>query len=105
MRILKFLVDGQSIRQDPSCDFSGIIKGSKGYLQAEFVFNDEWKDLFKVAQFRKYSTSDPISVPIIGNKCMIPDEVTDGRKWIVDVVGKRGDRRLTTNMVEVKQIG
>lgn len=103
MRTLKFIVDGQSIRPDPSCDFSGIVQGTKGYLQAEFIFDDEWKDLFKVAEFRKYLTSDAKPVPIVGGKCMVPEEVTDTRKWKVRIVGKRGDKRLTTNHAEVVQ--
>lgn len=38
MRTLKFIVDEQIIRQDPNCDFSNLVPGSKGYLQAYFHF-------------------------------------------------------------------
>ena len=42
MRILKFVVENQKIKQDPSCDFSGLVAGTEGYLKAEFVFSKEW---------------------------------------------------------------
>lgn len=102
MRTLKFIVDGQSIRPDPSCDFSNIVRGTKGYLQAEFQFSNEWKDLFKVAEFRRYSDGEVIPVAIVNNKCVIPD-VTSGLFFRVSVVGKRGDIRLTTDEAEVRQ--
>ncbi len=38
MRILKFIVNKQKIRPDPTCDFSGLIKGTSGYLKASFSF-------------------------------------------------------------------
>ena len=39
MRTLKFIVDGQILRQDPTCDFSNIVPGTEGYLIAEFAFS------------------------------------------------------------------
>lgn len=104
MRTLKFNVSGQNIKKDPNCDFNGIVKGTKGYLQTEFAFNSDWDGLLKIAEFRKFETSKPVPVAISGNKCMVPEEVTAGRKWLIDVIGKRGEFRITTNNVEVNQI-
>ena len=42
MRILKFIADGQELIKDPSCDFSGIVRGSKNYLMAHFLLSSEW---------------------------------------------------------------
>ena len=42
MRILKFIDDGQRLTKDPSCDFSGIVRGSKNYLMAHFLLSSEW---------------------------------------------------------------
>ena len=39
MRTLKFVVDKQIIKQNPDCDFSGLVPGTDGYLQAEFSFS------------------------------------------------------------------
>ena len=41
MRTLKFIVNGQIIKQDPKCDFSNLIPASEGYLVAEFSFSKE----------------------------------------------------------------
>lgn len=51
MRTLRFIIDGQSIKKDPSCDFSGLVPGTKGYLKAQFQFSDEWKKCKKAAIF------------------------------------------------------
>lgn len=104
MRTLKFIVEKQTIRKDSNCDFSGIVRGTKGYLQAVFLFSLEWDGLLKVAEFRKWIDGEPVVVPIINNTCKVPDEVTDGRSWRVNVIGKRGDTRLTTDAAEVRQI-
>lgn len=36
MRSLKFNVSGQIVSPDQSCDFTGLVPGTKGYLKAEF---------------------------------------------------------------------
>lgn len=102
MRTLKFIVEGQHLRSDPSCDFSGIVRGSKGYLQAEFSFDKEWDGFIKVAEFGKYMADKLIPVPIVAGKCMVPD-ITGGMSFRISVVGKHGDIRLTTDKVEVRQ--
>ena len=33
MRILKFIANGQQLTKDPSCDFSGIVRGIKFILK------------------------------------------------------------------------
>jgi hypothetical protein len=34
LRVLDFIVSGQTVKPDPLCDFDGIVAGSSGYLQA-----------------------------------------------------------------------
>lgn len=97
-------MDGQNLKADPSCDFKNIVSGTKGYLRTEFSFGREWNGLVKVAEFRKWISDETVSVPVIGNKCMVPNEVTDGMLWKVRIIGKRGSMRLTTNEVGVEQI-
>lgn len=106
MKNLKFIVDGQAIGPDPSCDFSGIVAGTKGYLQAEFLFDKEWDGTAKVAEFCRYNNSGP-AVPVIvkGNTCMVPEEVLGCRYWSVRVFGKRKDFRIVTNKYTVRQEG
>ena len=105
MRTLKFAVNAQRITSDPNCDFSGLVSGTAGYLKASFKFSKEWSGMVKVAEFRKYLCSEPISVPIINNECAVPAEVTDGKAWNVKVIGKRGDVILPTCNCKVEQEG
>ena len=103
MRTLKFIVEGQSIKQDPSCDFTGIVPGTKGYLKAEFSFSNEWKGCKKAAVFELLRNEYP--APLIGNSCEIPAEALTWKTFSVRVVGDMDGYRITTNRLEVKQNG
>lgn len=105
MRILKFEANGQKLKKESSCDFSGIVPGTFGYLKASFSFSAEWTGMVKVAEFRKLTSDEPVSVPIINNECMVPVEVTGGNKWYVRVIGKRGDVLIPTGNCRVRQEG
>lgn len=105
MRPLMFLVLGQQIRQDPECDFSGIFPGTEGYLKARFSFSSEWAGMVKVAEFRRHTSSEPVSVPIRHGECMVPAEVTGCKEWCVKVVGKRGSVKIPTDYCKVRQEG
>ena len=112
MRTLKFIIDGQIIKQDPNCDFSGLVPGTDGYLKAEFSFSPEWDGCAKVAGF--FSASgfeyDP-KVLMDGRSCMIPAEALEKRVFKIQVLGRNDGRkeseyrRLITNKVEVDQNG
>lgn len=106
MRTLKFIVDGQTIKLDPDCDFSGLIPGTEGYLRAEFSFSPEWNNTSKVAAF--YSALGKEYPPQAINKagqCMIPKEALKRKVFKIEVVGKRGEVKLKTNRVAVSQNG
>lgn len=105
VRTLRFQVRGQQISPDPDCDFSGIVPGTAGYLQAEFSFSPEWRYTVKVAEFRRYETSEYYPVKIVSGRCTIPAEVLAGKAWLVNIVGKRGDMVITTNKCKVRQEG
>lgn len=103
MRTLRFIVDGQIIRQDPRCDFTGLVPGSEGYLQAEFNFSKEWLNSPKVAAF--YSRLGKEYTPQAlkdGRTCLIPKEALEKRIFKVQVMGRNG---LVTNKLEVDQKG
>ncbi len=103
MRTLKFLVDGQSIWKDPSCDFSHIVQGTKGYLSASFSFSSDWDCCRKAAIFSCLGRNYP--VPVIHNKCQIPESALLYKYFRVKVVGERDGYRITTNDEEVQQDG
>ena len=78
MRVLKFDANGQKLKKESSCDFSGIVPGTSGYLKASFSFSAEWTGMVKVAEFRKLTSDEPVSVPSLpswerGLKCSIRD--------------------------------
>ena len=86
MRNLKFKVSGQKLSKEG--DFDHIVVGSKGYLNACFTFDSEWKDFAKIAVF-KSNNSDEVPAKIGANgECLVPDEVTDGAYISVKVIGK-----------------
>jgi hypothetical protein len=108
MRTLRFLVEGQIIRKDPNCDFSDLVPGSEGYLQAEFSFSPEWKDCVKVASF--YSVLGKEYEPQMlkdGRTCLIPEGALKREVFKVQVIGrsKFSNTKLVTNKVEVRQNG
>lgn len=106
MRVLRFIVDGQIISQDPTCDFSNLVPGTVGYLQAEFIFSQEWKGCVKAASFYSVSGREyGAEVLKDGKTCAIPLEALAKRIFKVKVTGKGKGLKLTTNKVAVSQDG
>jgi len=99
MRTLQFKVAGQKLSKDG--DFSGIVAGTKGYLQTAYNFDGEWDGCRKVAVFVRYDKKYP--APIVNGRCAVPDEITGYKCWKVYLIGERNGYRITTNEVEVKQ--
>ena len=106
MRTLRFIVSGQIIKRDPTCDFENLVPGSEGYLKAEFLFSSDWDGCVKVAGFSsQMGTEYPPQVLADGKSCVIPAEATNKRYFTVFVVGKKDNLRLTTNKIFVSQDG
>ena len=102
MRVLNFDVIEQKLQKNPKSDFSGIIRGSKGYLQCSFSLSKEWKGC-KVAASFWYYDKEIDAAPVINGTCMIPDSVTDYREFEISLVGVRKGYRITTNRVKIEQ--
>lgn len=106
MRTLKFVVDGQTIKPNPNCDFTGLYPGSEGYLRAEFSFSSEWKKCVKVAAFYSaLGTEYPPQLLEDGKSCIIPAEALVRKVFKVRVIGKDDDIKMRTNKVTVSQNG
>lgn len=106
MRTLKFIVDGQIISRDPNCDFSDLVPGTEGYLRAEFSFSPEWRGCAKVAGFYSVMGNEyPPQVLTDGKSCIIPAEALARQTFRINVIGKNGEMKLTTNRVSVYQDG
>lgn len=105
MRALRFIVDNETIKQDPSCDFTGLFPGKNSDIRAEFVFSPEWKNKVKVAAF--WSTLDKEYEPqvIEEDACNIPVEALDKASFKIQVLGKRSRDFLYTNKLTILQTG
>ena len=107
MRTLRFTVNDQIVDKDHNCDFSGLVPGTKGYLEAEFAFSPEWKDTVRIAEF--YSSMGrelPCRILRDGYLCDIPEEAVKRRTFKIRVIGmKKSGAILTTNKVVVSQNG
>ena len=106
MRTLRFIVDNQIIKEDPNCDFSGLVPGTEKYLKAEFSFSPDWNDYVRVATFfsalgREY----PFQILKDGKTCIIPAEALRRRIFKIQVVGKNKDKKIITNKLAVRQDG
>lgn len=101
MRLLMFNVDSQHITRDPECDFTGLVAGTRNYLKACFSFSQEWDGCVLVASFWRGGREH--AVRIIDGACEIPPEVLSGMTFSVSVTGQKGDYRITTNRVTVRQ--
>lgn len=100
MRTLKFVINGQILEKDPSCDFSNIIPGTKGYLRAEFSFSSEWNKCVKAAEF---SAGPLTGIPVLiedGNSCIIPYEICMRESFKIKIVGRGlNGYQITTNTI------
>ena len=106
IRILKFIVDGQLIKQNPNCDFTGLVPGTEEYLTAEFSFSPEWNGAIKVAEFWRGAKECPPQILKDGRTCIIPAEALKGKKFGIRVIGKsKAIPKMATGRVEVRQDG
>lgn len=105
MRVLKFIIDGQLIKKDPSCNFEGLIPGTIGYLVAEFSFSQEWNGTVRVAEF--WSNGEECTPQILqnGTTCVIPSEALIGNMFKIKVLGKKENFKIVTDNVIVRQKG
>lgn len=107
MRTLSFIVDGQILKPDPDCDFSGLVPGSEQFLKAKFTFSPEWKNCTKViAFFSRLGNEYPPCLLKDGVSCTIPAEAVNAKYFKIKAIGRRKDGfTLRTNKFEVCQNG
>lgn len=101
MRVLQFLIRQQNVRKDPECDFSGLVSGSEGYLQARFLYSKEWDGCAVAAVFSSVDGAE--AVPVVNGECAVPKKILKKKRWWVYVVGVKDNYRIATNKVEVMQ--
>lgn len=102
MRNLTFRVTGQKIEKEKGCDFSGLIKGTKGYLRARFIFDAEWDGYKKAAVFFDHKGKEQ-ACPIVDGECEIPAKATAGERFEISVAGAKGSHRIRTGRLTIRQ--
>lgn len=106
MRTLRFIVDGDIIKADPSCDFSGLFPGKNPNVRAEFEFSSDWTNRVKVVAF--WSVLDKEYEPQVlqdDEYCDIPKEALARTSFKIQVLGKKGKNIITTNKLAIMQTG
>lgn len=101
MRTLKFIITAQNIQKDPDCDFSGIVAGTEGYLQAEFLFSEEWAGCRMAAVFR--CLGKEYAQPVKNGRCEIPADALTWDRFSVRLVGQKENYRITTDELIIQQ--
>ena len=104
MRTLRFDVNGQKLTCAPGCDFTGLVRGTEGYLRAAFSTDGAWSGCKRAAAFFTV-TGKEHARPVIDGECEIPPQVLTGQVFGVRLVGMRADYKITTNIIYIEQEG
>lgn len=108
MRTLRFIIEGQVLTLDPTCDSSDLIPGTENFIRAHFSFSNEWDNCVKVAAFYSMIGSEYAPQQIKEDMtCMIPIDATKRHRFKVQVIGrnKKENSKLCTNKLIVEQGG
>lgn len=106
MRTLRFIVEGNTIKEDPSCNFSGLFPSENSQVKAEFNFSPEWKSMVKVAAFWSMLGNEyPPRVIKDGKTCIIPTEALRRAAFKVQILGKKNGVPASTNKLTIYQKG
>ena len=106
MRTLKFVVNGRTLEQDPTCDFSGLFPSADQHIEAEFSFSGEWKHAVKVVAFYSILGEEyPPQVINEENRCVIPPEALIRPVFRMQVLGNLGGTVTSTSTLSIYQKG
>lgn len=102
MRILQFVTDGQRLKKQTNCDFSGLVAGSEGYLRAQFTFSSEWDGCKKAASFW-VNGQEHARLLDKDNSCDIPPNALTESMFEVSVTGVKTGYKINSTRTKVKQ--
>lgn len=106
MRVLRFIVNGRSIKPDSSCDFEGLFPGKNDHIQAEFDFSSEWMDSPKVVAFwSMMGVEYPPQELDEYDTCMIPIEALKKPAFKIQMIGRQKGVLVSTNRLTIYQRG
>ena len=102
MRVLTYKVKRQKLIT--TGDHSGLIAGTKGYLKAQFEFDEDWRGCVKVVSF--FNDGEHAVKLSDDNTCDIPNEALTSSSFKVKVEGRRSDGYcITTDLITERQKG
>ena len=105
MRMLSFMVDGDTIVKDPTCDFRGLSSVKDEFVKAKFTFSEEWAGAVIVLGITSFRYEyDPIIVGKDG-RCQIPTKVFQRSIFDLQLFGRNREVRLKTNPLKINQNG
>jgi hypothetical protein len=87
MRVLLYKVKGQKLMAVGN--HSGLTAGTRGYLKAQFEFDDDWDGCVKAVSF--LNDGEHAALLDHNNSCHIPDEALTNSTFQVKVEGRRKD--------------
>lgn len=106
MRVLKFIVDDSTIKQDPTCSFDGLFPYPNQEMAAEFTFSDNWTGVPKVAAFYSALGNEyPPQIIHDNNQCIIPAEALNSPAFRIQILGSNRRNIMSTNKLTVYQKG
>lgn len=106
MRTLRFIVDQNTITQDPSCSFGGLFPAPNQKIRAEFLFSSDWAHVPTVAAFYSMSGKEyPPQIIDEENGCMIPPEALMLPAFKLQILGNDRGKIITTKTMTVYQKG
>lgn len=103
MRMLKFVAQGQTLKPDQSCSFSGLYAGTIGYLHAAFQLDGDWNGCKIAVSFWRGHSDEEYAVPLRDGMCEIPAEVLGGKLFGISLMGVKPGYLIRTNKVFVRQ--
>ena len=102
MRELVFRADGQRLKKQADCDFSGLVAGSEGYLKAKFIFSSEWEGCKKAASFWLGEQEHAVLLED-DDSCFVHPAVLTSELFKVSVIGVKPGYKITTTRTKVRQ--
>lgn len=106
MRVLKFIVDDSTIKQEPTCSFDGLFPAPNQEMAAEFAFSDNWTGVPKVAAFYSALGNEyPPQIIRENNRCIIPSEALNSPAFRIQILGSNRRTIMSTNKLTVYQKG
>ena len=106
MRVLKFIVNGKTLEQDPTCDFDGLFPGREETVKAVFNFSPEWRSAIKVAAFLSVmGTEYTPQVLDADDSCIIPREAILKPSFKIKILGRVNKLDVETNALTIYQRG